>query len=362
MGKKNKNIYAKICTFENLFLAYRKARKGKRSKKSVYDFEYDLENNLFKIQEELLNEDYKFSEYNIFKIHEPKERIISSAIFKDRVVHHAICNIVEPVLDKAMIYNSYSCRIGKGTHKALEKAAKYLKNNQYILKLDIKKYFFTIDHEILLNLLENKIRDKKVLALFRNLLNTYKTDDFYYLPFENDTLLEAGRPRGLPIGNLTSQLFANFYLNSFDRFIKEELQCKNYLRYMDDALIFSNSKAELREVQTKVMDFLKTIRLKLNTKKSCIIQQKNGIPFLGFHLYKNRRRILKPNLTRFKNRMIVKSRLYSQKEIDFEHILISLNSWCGFKGKNEHKKVVNNVLKKINFRHPGKNYNFTFYA
>ena len=362
MAKKYKNIYFdKICSFDNLLLAYKKARKGKRNRAEVQDFEFNYEKIIFDIQEKLLNRNYQFDDYRIFTVYEPKERLISSAPFNDRVVHHAICNIIEPYLDKAMISDTYACRKGKGTHKALEKASKLLKTHKYILKLDIKKFFFTIDHKILLTELSKKIKDGYLLELIEKLLSTYITDINYYYNIENDSLLEVMRKRGLPIGNLTSQLFANFYLNPLDRFIKEELGFSSYIRYMDDTLIFSNNKKELQEAKTKIELLLeKKYRLKINKKKSCIITQNNGIKYLGFHLYKYNRRILQENLDRFKKRFIIKSKKYQNGDIEFDNILCSLNSWIGFKGKKKNISITNKILDKIKFKHPNKAQEFRF--
>jgi len=151
MGKRYKNLYEQVYSFENLWTASRKARRGKRSNPAVLDFEYHLEGNLINIREQLMAEEYQFSPYNYFHIYEPKERLIASAPYGDRVVHHALCNIIEPVLDKAMIFDSYACRSGKGSHRAVDRAQTFLAKNKWVLKLDIKKYFFTIEHQTLLS-------------------------------------------------------------------------------------------------------------------------------------------------------------------------------------------------------------------
>lgn len=174
MGKKHKNIYQEVTDFENLWIAAKKARRGKRKKNEVLEFEYDLEKNLLLIQEQLLDENYHFGNYYHFTITEPKEREIYAAPYRDRVVHHALCNVIEPILDKAMIYDTYACRIEKGTHKALDRAQNFLQKNDWVLKMDIKKYFFTIDHNILLQYLQNKFRDRQVLNLITKIQHMAK--------------------------------------------------------------------------------------------------------------------------------------------------------------------------------------------
>lgn len=360
MGKKHKHIFDDVCTFDNLYSAYRKARKGKRQKAEVSDFEFDLESNLFKLQDDLKSGSFRFGGYRTFTITDPKERTISAAPFRDRVVHHALCNYIEPILDKVLLPETYACRYGKGSHRAISKAIGYVRKYKYVLKVDIKKYFFTIDHEILLSKLQKKITDKRIIGMFRDLLGTYDSGEDYYFGFEGDNLFDCARSKGLPIGNLTSQLFANFYLNDIDRLIKEDLKIKGYVRYMDDLLIFADTKEELREVKTSLASLLKECRLNLNNKKTYIIDLKDGIAYLGFHIYKERIKILRGNLKRFEHRMREKSRLLGTGDIEFDSILLSLNSWLGFIGKERYKGIVNKILDNIKFKRVEEKIEFSF--
>lgn len=361
MGKKYKQLYQDIYSFGNLWLASRKARRGKRLKEAAAEFEYDLENRLLEIQTTLRNENYAFGDYTFFTVQEPQERCIAAAPYADRVVHHALCNLIEPVLDRAMIYDSYACRIGKGSHRALKRAQSFLRANAWVLKLDIKKYFFTIDHELLLRDLRRKISDHRVMALIQQILATYGSPAEYYSLFEAPETNNPQRPMGLPIGNLTSQLFANYYLTPMDRFIKEELKFNHYLRYMDDALLFANTKAELVEAKGQIEKLLEKRRLKLHEKKSQVFPAKNGVRFLGFHLYRNRKKILRPNLQRFKKRMRRKSWQYEREEIYWENVLLSLNAWLGFADKQENRRFMNQVLSGLKFHHPGSRREFGFW-
>jgi retron-type reverse transcriptase len=362
MGSKYKNLYNQICTFENIWLASRKARRGKRLKNSVSEFEYNLESNLLEIQKALIEENYEFGEYREFKIYEPKERFICAAPYRDRVVHHAICNIIEPILDKAMIFDSYSCRLNKGTDKAIDRTQEFAEKSKWILKIDIKKYFFTIDHKILMHYIEKKLCDEKLNKLLWKILNTYNSSDEYYFSFEGDTQEDKFRFRGLPIGNLTSQLFANYYLSGLDRFIKEELGFKYYLRYMDDALIFCDDKERLRNTKDSIEKYLIDRRLKIHQDKSQIFPIKNGIKFLGFHIYPYHKRILRDNLRRFKERMRAKSNEYKNGVLEWDRVLLSLNSWLGYADKVENRNIINKILRFIKFQHPGKNYKFSFFV
>ena len=360
MGKRNKNIYESIYTFENIYLASLKARRGKRFRSETEKFEINIEENIIEIMKQLKNKSYVFGEYKTFIITDPKEREISAAPYKDRVVHHAICNIIEPIIDKAMIYDTYACRKGKGTHKAITRAEEFIKGSKWILKIDIKKYFFTIDHEILLSKITDKIGDKEVIAVISDIMNTYTSKREYYYPFWGDTLFDCIRKRGLPIGNLTSQIFANFYLDSFDRFIKEELKVKKYVRYMDDMLLFGDTKEELIEIKEKSIVFLEKQRLKINEKKTQIFPVRNGVKFLGFHIYEHYKKILRENLIRFRKRLKMNSFLYRRNDLSFESILLSLNSWIGYAGKNN-TNISNKILEYIKFKKESKpNFNFEF--
>lgn len=360
MGKRYKRLYEQIYNFENLWLASRKARRGKRRKASVAEFEYALEGRLLEIQAALREEQYQFGAYTHFTVQEPQERMIAAAPYQDRVVHHALCNIIEPILDKAMIFDSYACRIGKGTHRAIQRARKFLKVNCWVLKLDIKKYFFTIDHEILKQDLLRKISDPRIMNLIDQILATYNSPHEYHFLFDNESELDVNRRIGLPIGNLTSQLFANFFLTPMDRYVKEELKIGQYVRYMDDALLFASDKQTLGKAQAKIRSFLETRRLKLHELKSQVFPARHGIRFLGFHIYPNKLKILRPNLQRFKKRMRAKSWLYQQNGIDWENLLLSLNAWLGFADKQENGQFINEVLSRIRFRHAGCSKEFYF--
>ncbi len=359
MGTKYRNLYEQIYDFENLWLASRKARRGKRLKNQTSEFEYNLEANLFGIQEALMCENYKFSGYREFIIKEPKERLICAAPYRDRVVHHAICNIIEPILDKAMIFDSYACRKSKGSHKAINRAHHFLRSSEWVLKIDIKKYFFSIDHEILFEDINRKISDKKLLHLIDTILDTYNSKDEYYYYFDGDNLFDGIRKRGLPIGNLTSQLFANYYLSSIDRFVKEKLKFEKYIRYMDDCILFSNCKRQLQEAKDKIEELLFAKRLKINEKKCQIFPVNNGINFLGFHLYPFYKRILRQNLQRFKRRMKVMSHQFSTGKIEMKNLLLSLNAWLGYADKEINQSIINDILDTIYFRN-NNNTNFRF--
>ena len=239
-------MYTQLCSWDNLLLAYRKASRGKRGQANVASFEHRLEDNLLQLQAELLTHAYQPGSYISFYIHEPKRRLISAAPFRDRVVHHALCNLIEPIFERSFIPDSYANRVGKGTHRALDRCQQFARRYRYVLPCDVEQFFPAIDHAILYNTLARKISDRDMLWLIERILASGRgvlAEAYEMHWFDGDDLLAATRPRGLPIGNLTSQFWANCYLNPFDHFIKRELRCAGYVRYVDDFLLFADDKS-----------------------------------------------------------------------------------------------------------------------
>lgn len=263
--KRKGNLYHKITEWNNLIAAFYNAARGKRLKPDVLLYEKNLYTNLKTLQNNLINQTVLLGNYRFFKIYDPKERIICAAPFDERVLHHAIINITESVFEKSQIYDSYACRKNKGTQAALLRALYFSRRFKYFLKLDMKKYFDSISHIKLNLLLKKRIKDRNLLNLLKKIVASYSiTQD-----------------RGLPIGNLTSQYFANFYLSFFDRYAKEELRVKGYIRYMDDVLLFSDNIVDIKLIQKKAKNFL-SCELDLTLKEEITGMVKNGIPFLGF--------------------------------------------------------------------------------
>lgn len=301
--KTAKNLYAKITSFENLLLAAHKAAKGKRERYCVLRFFEKLEDHLYQLQDELNDCSYQPGTYSTFFIYEPKKRMISAAPFRDRVVHHALINVIGPVLEKSFIYDSYANRVGKGTHRAIHRYQHYLRTFDYVLKCDIKKYFPTIDHEILKQMMRRKIGDRQTLSLIDTIIDHSNAQEFVRDYFPGDSLFAPiERRKGLPIGNLTSQYFANFYLDGFDHFVKETLKCNGYLRYVDDSVLFGNSKHELWVWLKKIDQYLEKLRLKLNAKRVMVYPTSAATSFLGQVVFQSHRRLCSKNVRRFYKR------------------------------------------------------------
>jgi RNA-directed DNA polymerase len=329
MPKTAKNLFPPIVEFRNLMSAARKAQKGKRYRASTLEFNFDLERNLQALQEELTDRTYTPGPYRDFIISDSKKRLISAAPYRDRVVHHAVMNVIEPILERGFIPDSYACRKGKGTHKALERFQDFFARYRFILKCDIRKYFQSIDHEILLGQLARKIGDARTLWLLERIVRSrnfnaqapviYYPGDDLFTPYERD--------HGIPVGNLTSQYFSNVYLDGFDHWLKEDVRVGPYVRYVDDFCIFGDDKRELAAIRQEICQYLQTLRLSIHTGKSRIYTAKEGVEFLGFRHLPDRVRIRNENLRRFRRRMRGLREEYAAGKIPLDRVTASITSW-----------------------------------
>ncbi|MEA3309306.1 MAG: reverse transcriptase domain-containing protein, partial [Chloroflexota bacterium] len=317
-------------SWDNLYLAYRKAAKGKRGKEPAARFEYRLEDNLVTLQQELRAQTYQPGAYYSFYIHEPKRRLISAAPFADRVVHHALCNVIEPRFERSFIADSYANRVGKGTHRALDRAQQFARRYRYALQCDIVQFFPSIDHAVLRRNLARKIVDADVRWLIDRILESGQgvlSEEYRMVYFPGDDLFASQRPRGLPIGNLTSQFWANCYLNPLDHFVKRELHCPAYLRYVDDFLLFANTKAALWRWKEALEQRLERFRLMIHPGAHPR-PVTEGLPFLGFVIYPDRRRLKRRKGLHFRRQLRDLVRQYQRGEIPLEQINASVQGWA----------------------------------
>lgn len=324
------DLYPQICEFDNLLLAYRKARRGKRDKKQVYQFEFDYAGELLELQEELQHKTYTPGAYHSFRLDDRKKRLVSAAPFRDRVVHHALCNIIEPLFERKFIFDSYANRKKKGTHRALDRAQHFARQHKYVLQADIAQYFPSIDHALLRAILARTLQDDDVLWLIDQILasgaNIHR--ELYRMHyFAGDDLFAVQRPRGLPIGNLTSQFWANVYLNELDQFVKRELKCAAYVRYVDDFVLFANEKQVLWDWRGHIETFLERLRLVTHPRKTVIYPAQNGLPFLGFRVYPTHRRLKRDNVRDFVKRFRAQTKQYARGETTLEKITLSTQCW-----------------------------------
>jgi retron-type reverse transcriptase len=356
------NLFDKMISFENLWQAARNAQRGKRTKTNTARFNFFMERELFQLQQELRDGTYQPGQYRSFYVYEPKKRLISAAPYRDRVVHHALCRIIEPIFEQRFIYHSYACRVDKGTHRAIDKCQTFIKSNRYVLQSDIQKYFESINHEVLMNILKRWIKDERVLWLAGLIIlpqrrkgnPIFSSLHLFPMGYPEKLLFPTKGSRrdgagsrssstwatsfgsgesgtGLPIGNLTSQFFANVYLNELDYFVKFDLREKYYIRYMDDFLIFGNDKEHLSHLKERIGEFLADeLKLNLHDKKSTIFPVKDGVNFLGFRIFRNYRLIMKENVRRFIRRMKQKAFEYRNGLVGLTDITNSVRSWVAY--------------------------------
>ncbi|GAB4303838.1 MAG: RNA-directed DNA polymerase [Oscillatoriaceae cyanobacterium] len=326
--KRHGNLFSQIISFENLWLASRQAQKGKRFQENVLRFNYNLESELFQLQAELKSKTYRPGGYKTFEIVEPKRRMISAAPYRDRVVHHALCHIIVPIFERTFILYSYANRVGFGTHRALRRFTKLARSNRYVLQCDIRKYFPTIDHEILKSLIRRKIKCADTLWLIDKLIDGSNEQESVIQYFRGDDLLTPlQRRRGLPIGNLTSQFFANVYLNGLDHFVLEQLKVPKYLRYVDDFALFGDDKQFLADCRVAIEEYLATLRLTIHPIKSQLFETGTGANFVGFRVFPDYIRVRSENLRRARRRFKRLQRDYSEGKITRVEIADCLRSW-----------------------------------
>lgn len=306
------------------------ARKGKRFKENVIQFEENIESEILKLQEELRSRSYRPSPYREFTIYERKPRKISAAPYRDRVVHHALCNIIEPLFEKSFIFDCYACRKGKGTHRAVDRFTEFCRKKRFILKTDIKKYFPSIDHEVLIEKIKGRIKCKDTLWLIKLIIDGSNKQEPVNDYFPGDTLFEPLiRRKGIPIGNLTSQFFANIYLNDLDHYIKEKLGCKYYIRYVDDLTLFDNDKKRLWEMKDQIKEFLHRDRLKVHSQKTFVAPVSIGIDFLGYRVFPTHRLLRKDTSMRFIKKLKEMKKLFGLGMINWNKVNASVQSWLG---------------------------------
>ncbi|MFA5878358.1 MAG: reverse transcriptase/maturase family protein [Candidatus Staskawiczbacteria bacterium] len=322
-----RNLFNDIISPENLFSAWDKFKKGKRDRKDVQLFEWNLETNIFNLYRELSGKTYKHGLYHSFKISDPKPRNVQKAQVRDRIVHHALFQVINPLFEAGFVPASFSCRVGHGTHKGVQflqntirKASKNGKVPCFALKCDIKKFFDTIDHDILLSILKKKVKDNSTICLLGEIISSFSSG----YPI-------LGKDRGVPIGNLTSQLFANVYLNELDQFLKQELKVGYYLRYTDDFLIISQDKRYLERMIPEIVSFLRVkLFLEIHKEKTKILKINQGIDFLGYVVFLRhklvRTRTRKRIVRKFQGRIADCRRGFISKN----SLSQSLHSYLGF--------------------------------
>jgi len=332
-------MYKKIRDFKNLMAAYQKARKCKRYKRNIVRYTFLLENNILQLKKELELESYSPSSYICFTVTDPKIRKVAAPAFRDRVLQHSLVSQIEPLFEKKFIYDSYACRKNKGTHFGLKRVKKFLMACRskygkdasiYCLRMDIEKFFASVSWDILLKIIEDTVVCEKTKKLIEKIVTKHRCFDNRNRPIEAPTdVIKPKERRGLPIGNLTSQLFANIYLNELDHFVKEKLRVRWYARYMDDFLIIHPDRHYLKEMKEAIKMFLESeLKLKIHPKKVIMQNVKNGVPFVGYLIFYDHVKIRGSTLLRMR-RKLKKRRLKYLKENDKKSYEATLSALRG---------------------------------
>ena len=331
MSKTIKNVFVKKLDFILFIEAHNRAKKSKMSKKEVLKFELDLETNLINLMNKIKNGSYKVGKYRSFTVYEPKERLIKSLPYCDRIVHQwYVEEFIKPFIVPRFISDTYACIEGRGTHKAVFKLQEYMRimkknwGKYYIVKCDIKKFFYNIDRNILFNILKKYFKDKKLLAFTHKII------------FDNDETVS------IPIGNYTSQYFANIYLNELDHYVKEKLKIKYYIRYMDDFIFLVKTKEEAKYYKDCVENFVNNrLNLELNPK-SKYFPNYLGIEFCGYKIYETHLLLKRRCKLKIKKNINKWNKLYLEDRLDSNKVMMCWNSWVAHS-----EKACNYNLKKI---------------
>ena len=302
--KRYGNLWDTLVSWPNLLLAARKARTGKRRRPVVARFELQREWHLLKLRDELQAEIYTPRPFTTHRITHPKPRLISAAPYRDRVVHHAIMNVLMPLMDQRLHPSCFACRQAKGTHAAARHVQIMAERNRYAWHADIRSFFPSIDHAILKQLVRRLIKDRRFLALLDRVIDYSNDQDPVEIYFPGDTLFTPmERRRGLPIGNLTSQWLANWYLNGMDHLITSHLRHGCYARSCDDCVVMGNCETQLRAVRRDVVAYLATLRLQLHPKKDMISPIRAGITFVGYRIWPSQIKVRRVTVRRFFKRL-----------------------------------------------------------
>jgi len=277
-----KHLFEQVASFNNLLAAARDALRGKRAREPGASFYADLEKQVVDLHAELSADVYSPGDYHYFRIHEPKERLVAAAPFRDRVVHHAIVRVIQPLFERRFIEDSFASRPGKGTHAAMRRAAQFARRFKYALKCDVEKYFPSIDHGVLMALVGRVIGDRRLLALIGMILDSHHDHVRQVWAVGGDLFDVELHKCGLPIGNLTSQFLANVYLDSLDHFVKHDLRVKGYGRYLDDFVLFGDDQRVLKEHGRLVKEKLAELHLRMHPDKYRLLPTCCGVDFVGF--------------------------------------------------------------------------------
>ena len=326
------NIFDEIVTYKNFKKAYDRTQKtNTKYKNESIKFSFDLIYNLEKLKEKVSNGTYKPKKYNIFKVHEPKERVIAAPKFEDKIVQFAVHNVINDDFERKFIHDSYACQKDKGTHAAADRIqhflgkAKWQWGNPWIVKADIRKFFYSIDHKILKKILDKKIKCQRTLKLLFKIIDNSPDEVGLPEPYYDNKFYV-----GLPLGNVTSQLFANLYLNELDQYCKRKLSLKYYVRYMDDMGVIVKTRNKAKIIKKKMSEFVKRkLNLKMNKRKTKIFPLAQGLNMVGYKIWPTHKLLRNSTKKRIKQKLSKFKRLIKENKISISKVEQILNSWKG---------------------------------
>lgn len=325
-----KDVFDDIISIDSLLYAHQRAFRGKRHSQVATAYNYHHMSRLLELRQELQDKTYQPLPYRHKEIREPKKRSIEAPAYRDRIVQHAIHNVLSPYYERFFIPGSQACRPGKGIHHAAKLVQHFLRSNPnlYVCQLDVSKYYPSINHAILFELINRRIKDERLLRLLKVIIESTDSGTEHNHLFPPDSYYHTKGRRGIPIGNLTSQLFANIYLHEADMFAKQTLKVKYYVRYMDDILMFHEDKAQLRKWQKQMTEFLyERLYLTINPHKVRVYPTKQGVSFVGYTVYPHYMKLRGSTVRRFKRRYYRQLRHLIDERIPPERVKESLTAW-----------------------------------
>jgi RNA-directed DNA polymerase len=349
--KRHGQFWDDFLAWSNLVRAAWKARRRKRRRPDVLHFEFHREYELLRLQEELRTETWQPGSFRTHWIHRPKPRLISAAPYRDRVVHHAVMNLLEPLLERHFHRDSFACRTDKGTHAAARRLQELLRHFRFTLQGDLRKFFPSVDHEVLKRLFRRRLKDRPFLRLLDRLVDGSNAQEPVCDYFAGDELFAPlQRRKGLPIGNLTSQWFANWYLDPLDHWLTSHYRLGGYVRYCDDFVLLDNDRGKLRDLLTALPQFLDGLRLKLHTERLAILPSRRGRVFVGYRIFPTHRRLKAEGRQRFVRRLRWLRHALAEGTVTAADVHQRIMSWLGHAGQADCLGLIGRLAQQWRFK------------
>jgi len=343
--RRHADLFPRLVSWENLLRAARNASRGKTARPVVERFEFRREWELLRLRRELISGDYRPGPFTTPRIAHPKPRLISAAPYRDRVVHHAVMNLLEPILDRHFLPDNFACRKGKGTHAASRRLQWLMRRHPFVLQCDVRKYFHSIDHALLKQTFRCLVKDRRFLDLLDVIVDGSNPQDATDDWFPGDDLFTpASRRRGVPIGNLTSQWFANWYLDAFDHALTSRLRVAGYVRYCDDFILLDDDSGRLLDFRGRVEELLAGLRLRLHPGKTAIVPARAGVTFVGYRTWPHRRTVRSSNVRAFLKRLRAYGHDLAVEAMSREEYVRRVAAWLGHASQADDPRLIERAL------------------